>query len=784
MLSLFIKELYIYLFPILISIFIILLIYRHFKRQTVDQKRIYDLLNNLPEAVIVTNKNGSIQKFYGATQTLLQYSLEEIKGKNIEVIIPELKIDDKNNSSETKITEETNCRRKDNTTFFSELIFYRQNISGKMKHIYLIRDICEERKAQKELESYQNNLKNIIDERTALLNESQSITHMGHWEWKFSTDEFIFSDEVFRIMGYKPQSFQANKESYLSCIHPDDRAYIEVFLIDAHRGMLTDKNFEYRIIHPNGSIRYVQAKLRIQYDKNNSATSLIGTILDITIQKKINEQLKESERLFHTIYDNAPVGIALIDKTGKVEKANERLLEFFGYSKEEFYQMRIPDFTHPSSIPESNRNFKQLINGEIDSYRIEKRYYHKDGKVIWGLLKAVALKDSHGNFSKDLAMVIDINELKESQVHLQEERDRARTYFDIARVILIVVDKDQKVTLINRRGKKLLGYDESEIMNKEWFSLAIPKKFREKYQQLFYEIMEGKKELIEYIEAPVLTKNGEERLIAWDNILIRNDNQEIVGMLGSGEDITERKEMENRLHESIEELKRSNSELEQFAYISSHDLQEPLRKIQSFSERLQAKYFDILDDRGKDYLNRISASSDRMRKLINDILDFSRITSKGKPFQEIDLNIVLKNVLDDLEVVISKNQATIQSDPLPTIRGDQSQIYQLFMNILSNSIKFKKEDASPKIKIKINNNFIKKQNYHTIIIEDNGIGFDPAYKEKIFKVFERLHGKDLYSGTGIGLATCKKIVERHGGSITAKSQPNKGAKFIIEIPVS
>lgn len=236
-----------------------------------------------------------------------------------------------------------------------------------------------------------------------------------------------------------------------------------------------------------------------------------------------------------------------------------------------------------------------------------------------------------------------------------------------------------------------------------------------------------------------------------------------------------------------EELARSNQELEDFAFVASHDLQEPLRKICTFSDRMINKYSQQLDEKGADYLSRLNSAATRMSVLIHDLLEFSRIRTRGKPFADIDLGEIVSLILDDLEVVIEDSHATVTVESLPIVKADSSQMTQLFINLLSNAIKFRKPDVAPVVKVAYA--VIQKEkldsllDFHEIRIEDNGIGFDVDYKDKIFVPFQRLHARDEYKGTGIGLAVCKRIVERHGGAISVESEVGKGSTFIIHIPV-
>ena len=241
-----------------------------------------------------------------------------------------------------------------------------------------------------------------------------------------------------------------------------------------------------------------------------------------------------------------------------------------------------------------------------------------------------------------------------------------------------------------------------------------------------------------------------------------------------------------------EELTRSNTELEQFAYISSHDLQEPLRKIQAFGDMLTNQYRDVLGDEGRDYLQRMQGAAKRMQGLINELLNYSRITTKAQPFVQVDLNDVVRHVLIDLETRIQETGGRVELEPLPTLAGDPTQMRQLLQNLIGNSLKYHRADVPPVVKVQsrllpLGDRAFPSQEppiqFCEITVEDNGIGFEQKYVDRIFAPFERLHGRGEYEGTGMGLAICRKIVERHGGTITARSISHQGSTFIVTVPL-
>jgi two-component system sensor kinase FixL len=282
-----------------------------------------------------------------------------------------------------------------------------------------------------------------------------------------------------------------------------------------------------------------------------------------------------------------------------------------------------------------------------------------------------------------------------------------------------------------------------------------------------------------------------------------NENGRVIGSVLVFKDITERKRAEESLARKAAELSRSNAELEQFAFVASHDLQEPLRKIQAFGDRLKVKAGASASPEVRDYLERMQSAAARMQTLINDLLAFSRVISSSQPFVPVELAKVTREVLGDLEVRIEQSHAQIEMGELPTIDGDPMQMRQLLLNLIGNALKFQPPGAKPVVKISArlfnsqttkDTAFLKRltANGHKpaptgdlceISVQDNGIGFEEKYLDKIFAVFQRLHGRTEYEGTGVGLAVCRRIVDRHGGNITATSQLDQGATFIVTLPV-
>ncbi len=294
------------------------------------------------------------------------------------------------------------------------------------------------------------------------------------------------------------------------------------------------------------------------------------------------------------------------------------------------------------------------------------------------------------------------------------------------------------------------------------------------------------------IEEKETWPDGHETWVSTTKMPLRNKAEEIVGTFGISRDVTVQKQAQEELKKLAAKLEVSNRELESFASVASHDLQEPLRKIQAFSEMLKTKHGETLPAEGRDYLDRMQNAATRMRALIEDLLTFSRVTSGARPFVPVDVATVAREVMSDLEVRIDQFKARVEIGDLPVMEADPMQIRQLLQNLTGNALKFHRENEPPVVRIQSRaltepSEFPPggnpDQGFCLITVEDNGIGFDEKYLDRIFDIFQRLHGRGQYEGNGVGLAVCRKIVERHGGRITARSAPGKGTTFMVTLPL-
>ena len=339
---------------------------------------------------------------------------------------------------------------------------------------------------------------------------------------------------------------------------------------------------------------------------------------------------------------------------------------------------------------------------------------------------------------------------------------------------LMVIDTDGTIQRVNQAAISLLGYERHELVGRSAGDL-----FEEGVDVLSLLKQSELNDVIRRVDTSVVTKDGRHVAVSLSGSVMRDEDGEIQGMVCVAQDITERKRTQEILERQTQELARSNSELEQFAWVASHDLQEPLRMVASYTQLLSKRYKGKLDADADEFIAFAVDGATRMRRLINALLELSRVGTRGKDFEATDCEAIYDRTLVNLQGLVEESGAVVTHDRLPTVMGDVTQLGQLFQNLIANAIKFRGDEQ-----LTVHVGAEQRNGHWEFCVRDNGIGIDPEYAERIFVVFQRLHGKGDRPGTGIGLSICKKIVELHGGRIWVKSQPDEGAAFYFTLPLN
>jgi len=654
-------------------------------------------------------------------------------------------------------------------------------------------------------------LNTLSEMQQKLVTQSQSLSHTGNWQWDLKTKKLLWSDELYRIYELEPQS-PISFERISSYNHPDDAEMVARYM---HGSIKTLKpyDFFYRIILKNNRQKVLHAKGEVKLDEVGIPVEIFGTLQDVTEQKQKEKELEESRRFAEKITDVSPCIITAYNvKSGKYIFLNKGLQTLLGYNSDEFYrkgrdffyeQIHSDDVNfvkekNAAAIAEANRQTDE-VKEHITEFKY--RLKHKDGTYRWIQTLSTVFNRDKNNMVKDMLNVsIDVTESHNLTMQLaaineaiqQKELQYQRMINEVEDYAILLMDKDGFIQNWNKGAEKIKGYSASEIIGKN-FRIFYRKEDQDKKLPEFL-IEEASRKGKASHEGWRLRKDG---TLFWGSIVItalHDDNNNLIGFTKVTRNLTERKLAEDKLREYAEriekhneELQRINKDLDSFTYMASHDLQEPLRKIRTFCNIISSKGHDALPAGISGYFERIITSVSRMQTLIDSLLNYSRATTSEIILRPVKLNTVIEDVKKDLAEMIEEKQVTIICDDLPVVKIEKSQFHQLFFNLIENAIKYRREDVLPEIRITAES-FWKQDNnrskihLHRITVSDNGIGFEQKYAENIFKLFQRLHGRNEYSGTGIGLAICKKIIENHKGTIKAASEPGKGTAFIIELP--
>ena len=493
---------------------------------------------------------------------------------------------------------------------------------------------------------------------------------------------------------------------------------------------------------------------------------------------------RTSEDRFRALFDMSRDGIVFVDLDGHIEEMNQAYLDLVGYGRDE-----ITTHTYQDLTPEKWRAIEAEIietqvmpRGFSDEY--EKEYVRKDGSIAPISLRTILVRDLEGRPIRFMGIVRDITELKEKEEALKASEKRYRGLFDLSHDGVVFVGLNGPVEEANPAYLDMLGYELDELVGMTYQQLTPPR-WAAMEADIVAEQLLSRGYTDEY-EKEYIRKGGSVFPVAVRAILVRDETGAPVRIMGIVRDITEQKQAKEALERHARDLARSNEELEQFAYVASHDLQEPLRKIRAFGALLADEKRESLDDEGQQYIDFMTDAAARMQTLVSDLLALSRVTTAAHPFEDLSLAEVFDTVLSDLSVRLEEAGGQVEVGATPTIEADRTQMEQLFRNLIGNALKFCRPGVPPQVTVEV---AAQAQPIdavpgpaHAIVVTDNGIGFESSQGSKLFQPFKRLHARHQYEGAGIGLAICEKIVLRHHGRITASGTPGAGATFTVTLP--
>lgn len=761
-------------------------------RRTVDQREreMSDLAENAPIALRFMTAGGRIEWANRAELELLGYSPGEYFGRHFS----EFHIDAEEVASIQSHIDarkplqnfEARLRGRDGSIRYVLISSNDFNRDGDLAYSrWFARDITARRQTEQQLRVTETRFR--------------AIQAAADWIVWTAAPDGAFIEEQPSWSDYTGQ----RKEFYLDfgwtdMVHPDDRAPL---LKTWEEAVQSEKPYqsEGRLWNSRrGEYRYFLVRAIPLLD--GSIREWIGIVIDMEDHKRIERALSLSEERLRAALLGSDAGIFRWDLQSngmEWDAALDRLLE-------------APEGSAPSIdlwVEAVDMDDRQPLRASLEKVvsegadlSVEFRVRRPDGHVRWLSGRGKTSLSSAGVPATLTGSCVDITTQKLAEEELlRASQHMAERVIQAAPQLIYIFDlKEQRNLYVNRQIRKLLGYDEEQYrqFGAQLLEHIVVAEDLPVMHRFFERLAAAKDNEVVPAEYRLRRSDG---LVRWFSdaavVFTRDPDGAASQVLGVATDISEaRLVAEERatamrdLHALAQRLEQNNRELQEFAYVASHDLQEPLRKIVAFGDRLRSNYGAQLEDQGLDYLNRMQRASRRMQSLVQDLLALSRITTRGQAFHRVDLTQVVAEVLSDLEVTIEETQAEVEVVNLMTIDADPTQIRQLFQNLLSNALKFRVAERCPRIQVQGQTTSMVFPGSSQIVeacqitISDNGIGFDPKYAQRIFDVFQRLHARNEYDGTGIGLAICRRIVERHSGVISADSTPGEGARFTVVMP--
>lgn len=594
------------------------------------------------------------------------------------------------------------------------------------------------------------------------------------WDWDLRTDIVYWGEGYERLFGYKINSLAINSSSWLDYIHPDDHNRVLENINAAIVGTVVNWMDEYRYKKLNESYAFVIHKAIIIRDSNGTATRMIGALQDISKQKEEEARLKLLESVITNTNDAVVIKEANPSSVlgRKITYVNEAFTRMTGYSRSDIIGKTHHFLQGPNSDTDELERFYKALD-EVKPVKITIINYKKNGEEFWVDLSLNPVFNHLGEHTHWISIERDVTERKNQEQKLAEISQKLLNTLESIQDGFYTLDNKWNVSYWNSVAEQISGINQEEMIGKNFWEV-----YEGEISKRIYSKFHKAKEQNKRTRLEVFSKRNKR----WFEL---NAFPSTMGLTIYFKDITERKQIESKLKKmnkaleaKIKELAISNEELEQFAYVASHDLQEPLRMVTSFLTQIENKYEKVLDEKGKKYIFFAVDGAKRMRQIILDLLEFSRIGKSKSNLEEINLNEIVDEIILLYGNQIKEKRAKINYENLPKLYSYAAPLKIIFQNLISNALKYSKSSSAPVINIRSKETSIAWE----FIVQDNGIGIDSEYFEKIFVIFQRLHNKDEFSGTGMGLAITKKIIENLDGKIWVESEEGIGSIFHFTIP--
>ena len=733
------------------------------------------LLEAAPDAMVVVNQTGEIVLLNVQAEKQFGYSRNELVGQKVKNVIPEgfaeRLIADGTRSAADALAQQIGtgieliARRKNGTEFPIEIMLSPLESAEGTLVTAAIRDISVRKAAEKHLGQMEGRYRGLLEaapDAMVVVNQGGEIVLLNvqaEKQFGYRRDELV-GQKVKNII---PEGFAER------LIADGTRTAAEALAQQIGTGI--------ELIARRKDKSEFPIEIMLSPLESAEGTLVTAAIRDISVRRAAERHLAQMEGRYRGLLEAAPDAMVVVNQGGEIVLLNVQAEKQFGYSRDELVGQQvkniIPEGFAERLIADGTRSAADALAQQIGT-GIELIARRKNRSEFPIEIMLSPLESAEGTLVT--AAIRDISVRRAAEKHLAQMEGRYRGLLEAAPDAMVVVNQGGEIVLLNVQAEKQFGYSRDELVGQKVKNI-IPEGFAERLVADALRSVEDAlaQQIGTGIELTGRRKDRSEFPI--ELMLSPLESAEGILVTAAVRDITTRKKAEANLLNKMEELNRSNEELGQFAYIASHDLQEPLRIVASYTQLLSRRYKGKLDSDADEFIAFAVDGASRMQRLIQDLLAYSRVGTKGRDLVEISSEEALGQALINLRIAIEDRGALVTHDPLPDVVADDMQLIQLFQNLIGNAIKYQ-SSGIPKVHISAARNGGKRW---TFSVKDNGLGIDPRYFEKIFGMFQRLHKREEFAGTGIGLAICKKIVERHGGSISVESQPGQGSTFRFAI---